>query len=96
MWGVYAFWNGRSQTIIPTALLLVLALAALVGLRGCLRPMAILWTLPVFVSVVAVISRGSWRFRQPGDTGWILPAAALPFAAHVRATIAGREQGIRE
>ena len=99
MWGVYPFWNGRSQTIlgnIPTALLLVLALSALVRLRGCLRPLAIFWTLPVFVSLVAVISWGSWRFRQPGDLGLTLLAAALPFAAHVRATIAGWREGIRE
>ncbi len=95
MWGIYPFWNGRSQTLlgnVPTMMLLALALAAIVRLRACLRALAIFWTLPIFVSLVALISWGSWRFRQPGDLGLILLAAALPFAADVRAAIAGSDK----
>ena len=91
MWGLYPFWNGWPQTIlgnIPTIILLALGIAALVKLRGCLVALSMLWTPPVFVSIVALISWGSWRFRQPGDVGLILLAAALPFAAQVRAAIA--------
>jgi len=96
MWGFYPFWNGRSQTLlgnVPTALLLLLAVSALVRLRGCLHALAIMWTLPLFVSLVAIISWGSWRFRQPGDLGLILLAAALPYAARVRSGIGGCGKG---
>ncbi len=96
MWGFYPFWNGRSQTVlgnVPTVVLLLLALSALVRLRGCLRSLVIIWTLPVFVSVVAIVSWGSWRFRQPGDLGLILLAAALPYAAQVRSVIGGWGEG---
>jgi len=96
MWGFYPFWNGRSQTFlgnVPTAVLLLLAISALVRLRCCLRPLAIMWTLPLFVSLVAIISWGSWRFRQPGDLGLILLAAALPYAARVRSGLGGCGQG---
>jgi hypothetical protein len=96
MWGLYPFWNGRSQTLlgnVPTAVLLLLALSALVRLRGCLRALVIMWTLPLFVSLVAIISWGSWRFRQPGDLGLILLAAAFPYAARVRSVIGGCGEG---
>ena len=92
MWGIYPLWNGLSQTLlgnIPTIVVLVLAIAALIALRGCLRQLAIFWTLPLFVSAVAIISWGSWRFRQPGDLGLILLAAALPFTANIRSAMAG-------
>ena len=36
---------------------------------------------------------GSWRFRQPGDLGLILLAAALPYAARVRSVIGGCGKG---
>jgi len=96
MWGIYPFWNGRSQTLlgnVPTAVLLLMALFALVRLRGCLRSLVTIWTLPVFVSLVAILSWGSWRFRQPGDLGLILLAATLPYAARVRSGIGGCGKG---
>jgi hypothetical protein len=97
MWGFYPFWNGQSQTVlgnVPIIGLLLLALSALVRLRSCLRTLMILWTLPIFVSLVAMISWGSWRFREPGDLGLILLAAALPYAARVRSLIGGWGEGI--
>lgn len=86
MWGIYPFWNGLSQTLlgnVPTLALLVLGLAALVRFRVYLRELSLFWTLPIFVSCVALISWGSWRFRQPGDVGLIVLAAALPWASQV-------------
>jgi hypothetical protein len=91
MWGFYPFWNGWSLTIfgnIPVVILLPTAVAALVGLRGYLRTLALLWTLPLFSSVVALLTWGSWRFRQPGDLGLILLAATLFSAAQVRSALA--------
>ena len=92
MWGIYPFRNGRAQTLlgnVPTIGLLILALASLARLRGHLRDLALFWTLPLFVTAVALISWGSWRFRQPGDLGLIVLAAALPWAAGVKQFLAG-------
>lgn len=86
MWGIYPFWNGRSQTIIgnvPTLGLMFLGMTALVRYRRYLRELSIFWTLPLFVILVAVMSWGSWRFRQPGDLGLIVLAASLPVASEV-------------
>ncbi len=86
MWAIYPFWNGWAQTLLgnlPTLALVVLGGVALVRFRAYLRELAIFWTLPVFVSCVALVSWGSWRFRQPGDLGLIVLAAALPWASQV-------------
>jgi hypothetical protein len=72
MWGIYPLWNGAQQTImgnVPTLLMLVASVLALIRLRRSWRQLAMLWTLPVFTSVIALISWGSWRFRQPADVG---------------------------
>jgi hypothetical protein len=86
MWGLYPFWNGTSQTLlgnIPLLLLLGTAAASLWRLRRFLPELAVFWTLPIYVTLIATISWGSWRFRIPGDVGLIALAAALPFAAVV-------------
>lgn len=80
MWGVYPFWNGFKQTVfgnIPTILILILGVISLWQNRSNWRQLARFWTLPIFVSIVALISWGSWRFRQPGDLGLIVLAALL-------------------
>jgi hypothetical protein len=96
MWGIYPVWNGLSQTLmgnVPTLLLLALGAASIVTFRRHLVPLSIFWTLPPFVSLVALISWGSWRFRQPGDVGLIVLAAALPFAAEVKRFLSDRGNG---
>jgi hypothetical protein len=40
------------------------------------------------VTVAALISWGSWRFRQPGDLGLIVLAAAVPWIIEVKAFLA--------
>jgi hypothetical protein len=95
MWGIYPFWNGLAQTTlgnVPLLVLLCLAAASLFRLRRHFRDLTIFWTLPVFVTLVALISLGSWRYRQPGDLGLILLASALPFATSVEAAL-GRSRG---
>lgn len=80
MWGIYPFWNGFKQTFfgnIPTILILIFGVISLWQNRFNWRQLARFWTLPVFVSLVALISWGSWRFRQPGDLGLIVLAALL-------------------
>lgn len=73
MWGLYPlFVNGTPQVIfgnIPTICLLAGGIGFFVACRADRRRLARLWILPVFVSAVALISWGSWRFRQPGDAG---------------------------
>jgi 4-amino-4-deoxy-L-arabinose transferase-like glycosyltransferase len=81
MWGVYPFWNGMTQSLLGNIPLIFLLCAASVSLRRnkrSLQELAIFWTLPIFVSAVALVSWGSWRFRMPGDVGLIILAAMLP------------------
>jgi hypothetical protein len=96
MWGIYPFWNGLSQTIlgnVPLLCLLVLSAAAFVRLRRHWRELSIFWTLPLFVSIVAVLTVGSWRYREPGDLALIVLASALPWASRVaRALAEGQAQ----
>jgi hypothetical protein len=80
MWGIYPFWNGASQTLLGNCLLIPLMAAAVVStvrLRRRAHDTALFWTLPLFSTLVACISWGSWRFRMPGDVGLIVLAAAL-------------------
>jgi hypothetical protein len=81
MWGLYPFWNGAAQSLLGNFPLLVLMSTGLVALwmgRQALPELALFWSLPLFVSLVSVISWGSWRFRMPGDLGLIVLTALLP------------------
>jgi hypothetical protein len=80
MWGVYPIWNGAIQTLlgnVPTLLALIASMLALVRRRRQWRQLVVLWILPVFVSAVAFVSWGSWRFRQPADVGLIALSVLL-------------------
>ncbi|HAA26614.1 MAG TPA: hypothetical protein DCE56_01700 [Cyanobacteria bacterium UBA8553] len=75
MWGIYPFWNGLRQTLfgnLPTVTLIPLSIISLLRFRPYWRHLSRFWILPVFVSLVALISWGSWRFRQPGDLGLLM------------------------
>ena len=75
MWGLYPFMkNGMAQFLfgnVPTVLLLGFSLFCFVRLPDSRRPLVRFWILPLFVTSVALISWGSWRFRQPGDAGLV-------------------------
>ncbi len=75
MWGFYPFLkNGWAQLFlgnIPTMALLSICLFCFATTPAARTALARFWILPVFVTVVAAISWGSWRFRQPGDAGLI-------------------------
>lgn len=75
MWGLYPWLkNGMTQFVLgtlPTIALLGLSLFGFVSVPAARTALARFWVLPVFVTSVAVISWGSWRFRQPGDAGLI-------------------------
>jgi hypothetical protein len=80
MWGIYPFWNGAKQTLlgnIPILLVLAAAAWALVRLRTEWRSLAMLWCMPLFVSLAALVSWGSWRFRQPADFALLAIAVLL-------------------
>jgi hypothetical protein len=99
MWGIYPLWSGRMETIlgnIPAISLLVIALAAVGVYRRYLIELALLWTPAVFVTLLALVSWGSWRFRQPGDLGLIILAASLPFAAEVKRYLASMTDESRQ
>lgn len=95
MWGVYPFWNGALQTLAGnTPILIVLAggLGAMVRFRNRWRQLVLFWSLPIFVSVVAMISWGSWRFRQPGDVGLLALCSMLAVSyLFPRALISGQQ-----
>jgi Dolichyl-phosphate-mannose-protein mannosyltransferase len=83
MWGIYPFWSGAFQTTFGNIPILLLVAAAALGLwqnRRSSVDLAMFWTLPVFVSCVALVSWGSWRFRMPGDFGSIVLASTIPFS----------------
>lgn len=73
MWGIYPFVeNGTRQWLfgnLPTVLLVLLSLAFLLTSHAARMKLARLWMLALFVSGVALISWGSWRFRQSADAG---------------------------
>lgn len=75
MWGIYPLGtNGTRQLLlgnVPTVALVIIGLALLVAVPGTRVRLVRLWILPFFVSGVALISWGSWRFRQPADAGLI-------------------------
>jgi hypothetical protein len=78
MWGFYPFWNGPLQSIfgnVPTIVFIMLSIMSLVRFRTHIRQLSRLWLLPIFASFVALVSWGSWRFRQPGDLGLIMLGA---------------------
>lgn len=91
MWGFHGFdRNGVRQVVfgnLPTIALLAVAILLAFRRRRAAAPLARLWILPVFVSAVALISWGSWRFRQPGDAGLI---AFVAIAAGRRPNLAER------
>jgi len=75
MWGFYPLFNTMEQFIfgnVPTIVLFIASILSLVKFRVHWRQLSRFWVLPIFVSVVALISWGSWRFRQPGDLGIIM------------------------
>ena len=75
MWGIYPFWSGFLQTFfgnIPILILMTVGALSLFSFRKHLSQLSMLITLPFFSSAVALISWGSWRFRQPADVGLII------------------------
>lgn len=75
MWGVYRMAdNGLGQLLLGSLPVVALLLAALIAMARQPRlawRAARLWAVPLFVSLVALISWGSWRFRQPADAALI-------------------------
>jgi 4-amino-4-deoxy-L-arabinose transferase-like glycosyltransferase len=97
MWGIYPFWNGLAQSVLGNFLLLPLMGAAGLALWRSRRTplhLAMFWSLPIFCSLVACVSWGSWRFRMPGDLGLIVLAATLAFYAPKRLFTDARRQAV--
>jgi hypothetical protein len=89
MWGFYP-WRTDEPTKLLAGNLPILALLAITAFATMRRPglrlgLARLWTVPLFVTGVALISWGSWRFRQPAD------AALLAFCVIAVGMISRRE-----
>jgi len=81
MWGYYG-WSrmGMKEIIFGSIPIIVLQVGFIIGLvrnRGNFCDLARIWTLPLFVTGIALISWGSWRFRQPADVSLIIISAML-------------------
>jgi 4-amino-4-deoxy-L-arabinose transferase-like glycosyltransferase len=91
MWGFYPLGFNLKETLlgdVPVLLFIGLALVAVVRRRMHLIELGRFIVLPFFVSLVALISWGSWRFRQPGDIGLLVLGAIVlaSFAPRVGGT----------
>ena len=91
MWGFYP-WRGDSPVkllagSLPILALLTFSLAMLLRSPARWLGLARLLAVPLFTSGVALISWGSWRFRQPAD------AALLAFCVIAAGMVAGAKQG---
>ena len=88
MWGYYPWEkNGWAQIVfgnIPVIFLQLFCLAAIVRSPLIRRQCARFYLLPLFVTGVALISWGSWRFRQPADAGLIAIAAIAATQIYAR------------
>lgn len=83
MWGLYPVWNGAEQTAVgqvPTVLLSILVVTLFVRNSSLGIRLPRFWLLPIYVTLVALISWGSWRFRMPGDLGLLILGGILFFA----------------
>ncbi len=93
MWGIYPIaQNGVRQMLfgnLPTLALLALALWSMIVMPGSRWQLVRFWALPLFVTGVAMISWGSWRFRQPGDAG-LIALAAIGIVRYQAARLATR------
>ena len=69
MWGLYPVIPERDILVLNfiSVLSLGLSIAALFRFREHIRLLARFWVLPVYVSAIAMVSWGSWRFREVGD-----------------------------
>lgn len=76
IWGFYPFLSVLKVRIlfgnIPILVLLFLSILALWKWRKNYRELCRLWVLPIFVSAVALLAVGSWRYRLPGDLALII------------------------
>ena len=80
MWGFYPLGFNLKETLlgdVPVLLFLALAVIAVVRRRTRLVALSRFIALLFFVSFVALISWGSWRFRQPGDIGLLVLGAIV-------------------
>ena len=75
LWGFSSFADSEVYLTLfgalPTIILLSGSILLWAGSPTFRRRYPRLWLLPLFVSGVALISWGSWRFRQVGDVGLI-------------------------
>lgn len=85
----WKIWNELSQSVLGNFPLLVLVAAAVALRRHWFkaRALALVWTLPIFSTAVALTSWGSWRFRMPADIGIIVLSASLQEASNRKCAV---------
>jgi hypothetical protein len=79
MWGIYpVFDNGLMMALfgnLPIVALMLLFFGGLAATPAIRRTGSRFYLVPLLVSGIAVISWGSWRFRQPADAAMIAVVA---------------------
>ena len=96
MWGIYPITrNGAAQALLgnlPVIALLLLSIFLLIRVPDARTRYARLWMTALFVSGVALISWGSWRFRQPADAG-LLAFCAINLMSRIALAAPRKQQG---
>jgi 4-amino-4-deoxy-L-arabinose transferase-like glycosyltransferase len=84
MWGLYPpLVNNQPRFFlgnVPIVCMLILSILSLIKFRTDFRILCRFWLLPLFVSSAAMMSWGSWRFREPADIGLITLSSLLLFS----------------
>ncbi|MCB1118989.1 MAG: hypothetical protein KDK65_03420 [Chlamydiia bacterium] len=83
LWGFYPLFFSLPYRLwfgyIPLWLIECGTLFALIRYRKKLLPFARLWTLPIFISMIVLVSCGSWRYRYAADAALIAFSTMLFF-----------------
>jgi 4-amino-4-deoxy-L-arabinose transferase-like glycosyltransferase len=81
LWGFYPmYWSLKERIFfvnIPTLIILSLGLIAIWKWRYQYRELCRFWAIPIFLSCVALVSLGSWRYRLPADVALIILSSML-------------------
>lgn len=76
LWGFYPmFWSLKYRIFlgnIPILIVLFMGFTALWKWRTYSRELCRYWLIPVFITMVALITVGSWRYRLPADVALIV------------------------
>lgn len=97
LWGFFPIFPQLKERVIlgniPIMFFFVLALCALWTWRAQIRALSRFWSVMLFVSLVALIGCGSWRYRATADTAIITLGIALIYTLWTFKPVAFKPDG---